>query len=51
MTGLKDILTKLPDRIDLTEKEAEDAMREIMHGQRDGVPRSPPILMGLRMKR
>ena len=30
MSGFKEILAKLPDRIDLTEKEAEEAMRECL---------------------
>ncbi len=49
MSGLKDILAKLPDRIDLTEKEAEDAMREIMHGNATDA-QIAAYLMGLRMK-
>ncbi len=49
MSLFKDLLTKLPDRIDLTEKEAEDAMREIMHGHATDA-QIAAYLMGLRMK-
>lgn len=49
MSRLQDILAKLPDRIDLTEKEAEEAMREIMHGHATDA-QIAAYLMGLRMK-
>jgi anthranilate phosphoribosyltransferase len=49
MSGLKGLLAKLPDRIDLTEKEAEEAMREIMHGNATDA-QIAAYLMGLRMK-
>jgi anthranilate phosphoribosyltransferase len=49
MSGLKDILTKLSDRINLTEKEAEETMREIMHGHATDA-QIAAYLMGLRMK-
>ena len=49
MSGLKDILAKLSDRIDLTEKEAEETMREIMHGNATEA-QIAAYLMGLRMK-
>ncbi len=49
MSLFKDLLAKLPDRIDLTEKEAEDAMREIMHGHATDA-QIAAYLMGLRMK-
>ena len=49
MSGLKHILAKLPDGIDLTEKEAEEAMREIMHGNATEA-QIAAYLMGLRMK-
>ncbi len=49
MSLFKDLLAKLPDRIDLTEKEAEDAMREIMHGHATEA-QIAAYLMGLRMK-
>jgi anthranilate phosphoribosyltransferase len=49
MSAFKEILSKLPDRIDLTEKEAEEAMREIMHGNATDA-QIAAYLMGLRMK-
>ncbi len=49
MSLFKDLLAKLPDRIDLTEKEAEDAMKEIMHGHATDA-QIAAYLMGLRMK-
>lgn len=49
MSLFKNLLAKLPDRIDLTEKEAEDAMREIMHGHATDA-QIAAYLMGLRMK-
>ena len=49
MSRLKDILVKLPDRIDLTEKEAEEVMQEIMHGHATDA-QIAAYLMGLRMK-
>ncbi len=49
MSILKDILAKVVDRIDLTEKEAEEAMREIMHGNATDA-QIAAYLMGLRMK-
>ncbi len=49
MSTLKDILAKLPDRIDLTEKEAQTAMREIMNGNATEA-QIAAYLMGLRMK-
>ena len=49
MSALKNILSKLPDRIDLTEIEAEDVMREIMAGNATDA-QIAAYLMGLRMK-
>ncbi len=49
MSVFKDFLAKLPDRIDLTEQEAEEAMREIMHGHATDA-QIAAYLMGLRMK-
>ena len=49
MSILKDILAKVVDRNDLTEKEAEEAMREIMHGNATDA-QIAAYLMGLRMK-
>ena len=49
MSAFKEILAKLPDRIDLTEKEAEEAMREIMRGNATDA-QIAAYLMGLRMK-
>ncbi len=49
MSLFKDLLAKLPDRIDLTEKEAEEAMSEIMHGHATDA-QIAAYLMGLRMK-
>lgn len=49
MSGLKDILAKLSDHNNLTEKEAEAAMQEIMHGRATDA-QIGAYLMGLRMK-
>ncbi len=49
MSIFKEILAKLPDRIDLTEKEAEEAMQEIMRGNVTDA-QIAAYLMGLRMK-
>ena len=49
MSIFKELLAKLSDRIDLTEKEAEEAMREIMHGHATDA-QIAAYLMGLRMK-
>ncbi len=49
MPGLKEYIAKFPDHIDLTEKEAEEAMREIMHGHATDA-QIAAYLMGLRMK-
>lgn len=49
MSRLQDLLAKLPDRIDLTEQEAEEAMRDIMDGHASEA-QIAAYLMGLRMK-
>ena len=49
MSIVKDLLAKLPDRIDLTEEEAEQAMKEIMQGHATEA-QIAAYLMGLRMK-
>ena len=49
MSVLKDIIAKVADRVDLTEKEAESAMRVIMHGEATDA-QIAAYLMGLRLK-
>ena len=49
MRILKDIIAKVVDRNDLTEKEAEEAMYEIMQGNATDA-QIAAYLMGLRMK-
>ncbi|MEE8124805.1 MAG: anthranilate phosphoribosyltransferase [Nitrospirales bacterium] len=49
MSVLKDIIAKIADRIDLTEKEAEGAMHAIMRGEATDA-QIAAYLMGLRLK-
>ena len=49
MSVIKNLIAKLADGIDLSEKESEEAMLEIMHGGATEA-QIAAYLMGLRMK-